>query len=521
VTGRRSAAVIALLASLLVACKSTPSENQKPVAGGNLDVTVRDLGSFDPAKATGRGALLVVSQVFDSLTAIDATSGHVKPAAASTWTTSADGKTWRFVIAARSFHNDSPVRAQDFKFAFDRLVRKSTASDIAYQLEPVTGFNAVHVAGTASTLAGVTARSATELVIKLDHPFYELPYNLADPGLAPLPAAVYQRSTKDLSRLPIGNGPFKLVTSTPQANATMVRFDKYGGTKSYIDGATFHVVANVDDGWRNYLGNKTDVTDIPSNQVASGRGFDQRGLTPIWATLAFGPNVRLAKYKDTRVRLAMSLAIDREAVARDVFGSSHDVATGLVPRGIRGYLPDQCTTCIIDRERARSLLNDVFKGKVPTVTIDHLGDATSRLVARSIANDLNAVGFRTALSARRAAEYKKLLASGKQDLAELGWVADTPTPEGFLGQQLRTRSTNNATGYTDIVFDRMIGRARAAKDEGTRLAAYEEAERRALAAMPLIPIVFYRNRTAVASRVRGFVLDGSGIFDAAAVWLAR
>jgi oligopeptide transport system substrate-binding protein len=521
VPGRRCAALIGLLAILLTGCKSTPSaKNQAPVAGGTLDVSVRDLGSFDPAKATGRGALLVVSQVFDSLTAIDPSTGLVKPAAASTWTTSADGKTWRFVIAAATFHNGSPVRAQDFKFAFDRLAGKALDSDIAYQLEPVVGFSAVHVAGTSSTLAGVIAAKPNELVIKLAHPFDELAYNLADPGLAPLPAAVYGKSTKNLSLAPIGNGPFKLASATAASKATLIRYDAYARTKAYLDGVNFHVVANVDDGWRSYLAHATDVADIPTTEVAGKHGFDDRGLTAIWATLSFGPNLRLPKYKDVRTRQAISLAIDRAAIARDVF-VNYDPATGLVPRGIRGYLPDQCTTCAQDQNRARALLAAVFHGKNPSIVVDHLSDQTSRLVARAIANDLNAVGFHASLTAHDPGTYKKLLASRKQDFAELGWVSDTPSPEGFLGQQLASGSPNNPTGYQDRSFDSYLGHARATVKETDRLAYYEAAERRALSQMPLVPIVFYRNRTAVATRVHGFFLDGSGVFDCATIWLSR
>jgi ABC-type oligopeptide transport system substrate-binding subunit len=522
VTRRRSAALIALLAIAVGACSAKPSaKNQAPVSGGTLDVTMRDLGTLDPAKATGRGALLVVSQVFDSLTAIDPSTGLVKAAAASSWTTSADGKTWRFVIAANSFHNGSPVRAQDFKFAFDRLVRKALDSDIAYLLEPVVGYHAVHVAGTTQTLAGVSAPKDTELVIKLDRPFDDLLYNLADPGLAPLPAQVYARSTKDLANAPIGNGPFKLASATPAVKATLIRYDAYGGTRAYLDGVNFHVVANVDDGWRSYLAHTTDITDIPTTEVGGKRGFDDRGLTAIWATLSFGPNLRLPKYKDARTRQAMSLAIDRAAIARNVF-VNYDPATGLVPRGLRGYLPDQCAACLkVDQTRARSLLAAVFHGKNPSIVIDHLSDQTSKLVARAIANDLNAVGFHASLSAHDPGAYKRLLASRKQDFAELGWVADTPTPDGFLGQQLSAGSPNNPTGYRDRVFEIYLSRARASTEEAPRLANYEAAERRALSLMPLIPIVFYRNRTAVATRVRGFFLDGAGIFDCATIWLSR
>ncbi|MGZ4210144.1 MAG: ABC transporter substrate-binding protein [Actinomycetota bacterium] len=518
---RHSAAILAALLALLGACTSKPSADNTPRSGGTLDVTIRDLGSLDPAKASGRGSLLVVSQIFDSLTSIDPSSGVAQPAAAASWTTSADGLTWRFTLAQRTFHNGNPVRARDFKLAFDRVTQKALKSQIAYELEPVTGFRASRVAGTAQSLAGVTAPSDDVLQIHLDRPFAELPYNLADPGLAPLPSEVYGRSTTGLDTSPVGNGPFRVVSATAESQATLARYDGYQGAhKAYLDGVSFHVVTNVDDGWRSFQSHKTDIADVPAAQVATGRGFDRRGFTPVWATLSFGPNLKLRKYQDPAVRTALSLALDRNAIAKGVYGDVNDAATGLVPRGVRGFLPDQCASCTFDQNRARAMLTTAFKGSLPPITIDHLSDQTSRAVAREIANDLNAVGVQTALRAHNPDDYLKLLQSGGEDLAELGWVANTPSPDGFLAQQLLTGSTNNQTSYSNAAFDSAIAQARTETDEQKRLADYASAERTALIAMPLIPIVFYRNREGVAARVHGFVLDGAGIFDASAIWLA-
>ena len=141
---RRRGALLAWglgLALALGACSGTRAA-EHPVPGGTLRVDVRDLGSLDPAATTGRGALFIIAQVFDSLTAIDPKTGDAVPAAASSWRTSPDGLTWTFTIAAATFQDGQGVRAGDFKAAFDRIARKSTNSDVAFQLESVKGFQA-------------------------------------------------------------------------------------------------------------------------------------------------------------------------------------------------------------------------------------------------------------------------------------------------------------------------------------------------------------------------------------------
>ncbi|TMK52946.1 MAG: ABC transporter substrate-binding protein [Actinobacteria bacterium] len=514
------ALALAALLTLLAGCTSKKHASTTPHAGGTLDVSIRDLGTLDPAKASGRGAILVVSQIFDSLTKIDATTGLVKPAAASSWTTSADGKTWTFSIAPAKYSNGDPVRARDFKFAFDRIAQKALKSDIAYELQPITGYAAAQVLGKAKSLAGVSAPNDGKLVIKLDRPFYELPYSLADPGFAPIPVRVYGGSTNGLKTTPVGNGPFHVVSATAESQATLARTDDYYGTKAYLDGIKFHVVT-TGAGWSAFQGGQTDVTDVPADQVASGKGFDQRGFTPVWATLSFGPNLKLPKYQDLNVRIAMSLAIDRNAIASDVFKSTKDAATGLIPAGVRGYVPGACANCTFNQNRARLLLAAKFRSHPrPSISIDYLGEPTSKSVAQAIAKDLNAVGFHASLRSHTADEYTKLLNKGGQDFAELGWIQNVPSPDGFLAQQLLTGSPNNRIGFQFGRFDADIAAARARKVETARLAAYAGAEKRAFALMPIIPIVFYRNRLAVSSRVNGFALDGAGMFDASAIWLS-
>src|ERR1041385_9418724 len=78
-----------VLALLLSACHS--GSGGPPVRGGTPRVSVRDLGSLDPAAATGRGALLVVEQLFDPLTRIDDATGKLVPGAATQWTATPNG----------------------------------------------------------------------------------------------------------------------------------------------------------------------------------------------------------------------------------------------------------------------------------------------------------------------------------------------------------------------------------------------------------------------------------------------
>jgi peptide/nickel transport system substrate-binding protein/oligopeptide transport system substrate-binding protein len=514
----RVAALLTLV--VLAGCTRAPEQPAQPVPGGSIVVAVRDLGSLDPAKPTGAGAQAVIAQLFRSLTTIDAASNRVMPGAASSWTVSRDRLTWRFKIAPGRFSNGATVTADDFKFAFDRIARKATRSDAAFQLELVRGFDDVHRRGTTKTLAGVTVADRSTLVIRLTRPFAELPYTLAHPRLAPLPRAAYARSTRNLDAKPISNGPFTVTSAKLGTNVVLQRNPHYGGRTAYLDSLEFRVVRSIDDGWRAFNAGEVQIAEAPVSVIQSG-SLGGGALTPAWATLSFGANLTLEKYKKPDVRRALSLAIDRTAIAQTVYGGTKTPATGVVPEGVRGFRANQCAYCGLDRDRARTMMRTATGGKPPSIVIDHLAESSSRSVARAIQASFQAIGVKATLRAHRADRYGAFLAAGSRDFAQLGGLADVPTPDGFLAQQLRTGSPNNQVRYADKTFDASIDKARASSGEGARMNLYARAERRALSLAAIVPIVFFRNRTVAASSVRGYTLTGGGTFDATAVWLAR
>ena len=135
------------------------------------------------------GGVMVARQLFEGLTRWDPVEETVVAGAAESWESSDGGRTFTFRLReGMSFHDGTPVTSKDFAFAFDRIARKSSASDLAYTLEDVQGFVEVNQLASAKHLSGVRTPDPLTLVIGLSEPDYDFPVVLTHPSLVPVPA---------------------------------------------------------------------------------------------------------------------------------------------------------------------------------------------------------------------------------------------------------------------------------------------------------------------------------------------
>jgi len=169
-------------------------------------------------------------------------------------------------------------------------------------------------------------------------------------------------------------------------------------------------------------------------------------------------------------------------------------------------------------EWARALLAEAFPdGKIPEVAIDHDDDATQAQVAQVIKTNLDTVGIPSVLRPHPFADYGKFLVSGQQELFRLGWIADYPSPDGFLTPLFSSSSPDNLTGLASPEVDQALTSARAEADPAKRLALYLKAEQLVLDQYVVVPVAQLESRMVASSRVKGFALDPIGSFDGSAV----
>ena len=516
--------VLAAGAGLAVfgAVRSSKKTSAAGSVGGVLQVGVVGLPSLDPADARDPKAVMVVDQLFDTLVR---NSGDVQPVPglARSFDANATQTVFTFHLAPGAhFDDDSPITATDVKFSLERIARKGSDSPLASQLEAVTGFADYHTAGTAPGLAGVETPDAATVVVRLDRPFSSFPAVLGHPGFGVVPKAAVERLGNAFKQTPVGSGPFRRVDSSVPGRISLRRAPGHT-PEPRVDGIDFVDFKDADAAYTAFQGGSIDIAPVPPARANdAAKSFGRKGMSPYIGLVFYGMNVKSPDLADPRFRQAIALAIDRKEIVDNVYQGSVSLATGLVADGVPRRDGDACgERCKHDPERARALLAEAFPaGNIPEVAIDHDDDPTQAAVAAVIKADLDTVGIPSVLRPHPFADYGKFLVSGQQELFRLGWIADFPSPDGFLTPLFSSTSPDNLTGLASPEIDQKLTAARAEADPTKRLALYLQAEQLVLDQYVVVPVAQLESRMVASSRVQGFDLDAIGTFDGAGVSVA-
>ena len=514
--------VVALAAGVALAIFGALRSGGKTSAagsvGGVLQVAVVGLPSLDPADARDPKAVMIVDQLFDTLVR---NRGELQPVSglAAAFEPNPEQTVFTFRLGPGiRFDDDTPITSTDVKFTLERIARKGSGSPLATQLETISGFAAYHAAGTASGLAGIETPDPATVVVRLDRPFSSFPAVLGHPGFGVVSKAAVERLGDAFKQTPVGSGPFRR-TDAPTGRLSLRRAPGHS-PQARVDGIDFVDFPDTEAAFAAFEDGTVDVSPVPPGRAAdAARRYGRRGMSPYIGLVFYAMNVKSPDLADRRFREAISLAINRQEIVDEVYRGAAAVATGVVADGVPRRDGDACgERCRFDPERARALLVEAFPtGNVPEVAIDHDDDPAQAAVAALIKTELDTVGIPAVLRPRPFAEYGQFLVSGQQELFRLGWIADYPSPDGFLTPLFSSTSADNLTGLASPEVDQKLSAARAEADPRKRLALYMQAEQLVLEQYVVVPVAQLESRMVVSSRVQGWELDGLGTFDGAAV----
>jgi oligopeptide transport system substrate-binding protein len=527
----RALALVLFCALLATGCTHRSSRSgepgsagRPPRSGGTLRIALVAPGSLDPAQATTPERRLLVGNLFDSLTALDA-RGAVRAAAATSWSSDPTLRHWRFQLRKGARYADGkPVKAPDFKTAWERLASPSTRprpAAAAGLLGIVAGYSAM-VAGRARAISGIAAPDPSTLVVDLTRPFADFPALAADPRLSPIPSSALAGGAAGFAARPVGNGPFMLASGASSGQTLeLVRNPRYSGRASYLDRVRVQTVPDAQTAWLAFQHGQVSFAPVPADQVAAARsiagvsadGRTQPGVLqgPELGTWSLGFGLDSQPASDPRWRRAVSLALDRSRIAAAFQGAAAPAA-GIAPSGVPGAHQVACPSCAHDPAQAGALLDLVGGSARKPVVMAIPATAFDRQVAALVKADLAAVGLPVTV---KEVDPVSLLGSGRAHAQIFGFgsAADLPRMESFVA--------SDPTGGDDPALDRLVAQAGATADQSARTSLYQQAEQTILTAATIAPVLEYHHSAVLAPGVEGFDLTPWGAVDLNACSLAN
>jgi oligopeptide transport system substrate-binding protein len=477
--------------------------------GGDFKFAITEPTAIDPYNAQESEGLLVTKYLFTGLIQVEP-DGAVEPGVADKWETNDDCSEWTFDLkTGTKFHNGEEVNAESFKRGWERVSAKDSASEVAYHLAGIEGFDEMQ-AGTATTLSGVDATDPAKLVVKLAEPNCEFYLRTFHPVFSPVPSTAGAPGTNTAYvEAPIGNGPFQM-DGPWQHNAgiKLKRFEDYNiGHAAYLDTVTITIAANgSDDEYAGYQNGTFDWARMPTPVLEQARGtYEPQNQ---WITRKTnGMNYLLVMVTqkpldDVKARKALSLAIDRNSIIEGVFKGSTTPADSFVPPVFpEAYQKGVCDVCTYDLDEAKKLAKEAGLTEGTELNFQFNVDAGHEGWTAAVKEQLETnLGLKVNLS---GVQFPDLLNNeqqpGASGIYRAAWGADYPTPENFLTPLLSTdaigaTATEPTTGdnrgrYSNSEFDDLLKEAKGEKDEAKRTALYQQAEKIAIGDdLALIPL---------------------------------
>ncbi len=483
---------------------------------------------FDPALYTSGTTFDASSKpVYNRLVEFVRGKTEVHPGLAESWEVSEDGTEYTFKLRPGvKFHgNDSftPTRdlnADDVIFSFERQLDSDNPFNAYVDGASWEYFNGMSMPDLIKSIDRVDDMTVRFVLNRPEAPFLA---NLAM-DFASIMSKEYadslsaSSSESDLNQKPIGTGPFRFVAYQPDAVIRFQAFPDYWGGKQPIDDLVFAITTDASVRQQKLTAgechvmpypNPADVEALKAN--ADLQVMQQQGLNVGY--LAY--NTQQKPFDDSRVRKALNMAMNKEAILDAVFQGAGQVAINPIPPTMWSY-NDAIEDDPYDPEAAKKLLADAgvsdLSMKVWAMPVQRPYNPNARRMAELIQADYAAIGVKAEIVSYEWGEYlERSKAIDRDGAVLLGWTGDNGDPDNFLAVLLGCDAVGgaNRAQWCNEEFNDLIQKAKAGTQD-ERTALYEEAQvvfkREAPWATIAHSIVFMPMR----ANVEGYVMDPLG-----------
>jgi peptide/nickel transport system substrate-binding protein len=495
---RCSLTLVALILALpLLSCSSQPDPNTLVM------IIESSPTNLDPRVGLDAQSERIDALIFDDLLARDEHL-NVKPALAESWEIS-DPRTYVFHLHhGVKFHNGHPLTSRDVKWTFDSILQGKLRTTKAAVYRPVDHID--------------TPDDYT-VVFHLKEPFTSLLWNLSDGAIGIVPYA----SAEEISRHPVGSGPFRFVSAEPDKEVVIERNNDYWGEKAKLPRIRFAVVPDdttraleLRKGSADVLSNALPFDTVVALEREPGLTI-LRGPGTVLSYMAF--NLRDPVLRDVRVRQALAYAINRPPILQYLGRGFERPADSLLPPeswAYNGNVPNYD----YNPDRARELLDQAGYPAVNGIrfhlTMKTSTEGSTRVLAAVLQQQLREVGIALDIRTFEFATFFSDVTHGAFQLYSLRWIGGNEDPDIFEYVFHTGKFTPNGANrgyYSNAKVDALINQAKSELDQNVRKQLYAQVQQILAEDLPYINLWYYDNVVVHTRRVTGIELNPSGSYD--------
>ncbi|MGY1772730.1 peptide ABC transporter substrate-binding protein [Blastococcus sp. SYSU D00813] len=431
---------------------------------------------------------------------------------------SEDNQNWTITLKdGWTFHDGTPVDAQSFVDAWNYTANPQNAQDGGSYLSRIAGYPELE-SGAATELSGLAVTDDLTFTVALQTPFALFPAVVGYNSFYPLPDAFFE-DPEGFGARPIGNGPFQADSDfEPGQGITLTRYEDYAGEDTpQADGVEFVIYTEQSVAYTDAQDGNVDIVDvIPPEVIESAESeFGDRFIeTEVSQITYLGFPTYDERFADPRVRQAISMGIDREAISEAIFSGTRTAADSFIAPVVDGYREGSCEYCAFDPDAANALLDEAGFDRSQPVDLWFNAGAGHDAWMEAVGNQLRQnLGVDFAL--RGDLDFAQYLPLGEEQgwtgPFRYGWSFDYPAAESYLTPLFTEASLppvgSNYSFYADPQVSDLIAQGDQAATEEEAIELYQQAEDIIAEAMPMAPMFFTEIQTVHSENVSNVRID--------------
>jgi len=445
-----------------------------------------------------------------------------------------DNQNFTVKLKPYKFADGTDVKAENFVKAWNYAAYGPNGQGGSYFFGPIEGFADLQCTGEgddpcadkgkpkAEEMTGLKVVDDTTFTIKTTEKVSNLPVRLGYTAFAPQPD-VFFTDPEAFGKKPVGAGPFKFESWTEGQSIVVVKNPDYSGANAAkLDKITFKIYQDTDAAYNELLSGALDVLDaIPVSALIDDKYKTDLGdrtaqrETGVIQYLGINPKAD-PSLENPDIRRAISMAIDRDTINKQIFNGTRVAATGWVSPVVDGYQENVCgESCVYDPAKAKAAL-EAAGGYTGKLTLTYNGDGDHKAWTEATCNSIkNALGIEC--TATPKVDFKTFLTDlGEEKIKgmfRMGWQMDYPSIENFLAPIYTANADSNYFAYNNPTFEKLLKEAAAADGLDAANAKYQEAEKTIASDFPTIPMYYGKATMGWSDKVATMDITPFGVPD--------